>query len=300
MRILITGGSGLLGQYLNDRLSKNNEVLSLYFQNEGNCRHYNSIRTDIRDWGRMSMLFNNFRPDAVIHTACFSRPEICANLSRDEVYRLNVDATEMIAQLSSDFNSRLIFTSTDLVYDGEKNGMLREDADLNPLTLYAESKLMGELSIQKYSDNYIILRTALLIGFGKTHSRNNFHLIYEDLKQRNQVKLFHDQYRTPLSLYDASDIIDRLTFHDVRNEILNFGGAERVSRLEIGKAICECCKFDTSLIKELSCKEVDGLPQVPDVSMNTDRLERSWDFAARLYRKCTAYMRKGSCLIFGR
>jgi len=272
MRVIITGGSGLLGQYLNDRLSRNNEILSLYNENEGNCRHYNSIKADIRDWGRMSMLFNNFRPDAVIHTACFSRPEICASLSRDVVYRLNVEATEMIAQLSNDFNSRLIYTSTDLVYDGEKDGMLREDADLNPLTLYAESKLMGELIIQNYSNNYVILRTALLIGFGRTHTRNNFHHTYENLRGGNEVKLFKDQFRTPLSLYEASEFINSLISLDIRNEIINFGGSEKVSRLEIGKAVCDVCGFNSNLVKEISCREVGGVPQVPDVSMNTDKL----------------------------
>jgi len=272
MRVLITGGSGLLGQYLNDRLSGNNEILSLYYENEGNCRHYNSIRTDIRDWGRMSLLFNDFRPDAVIHTACFSKPEICAGLSRDEVYRLNVEATEMIAQLSNDFQSRLIYTSTDLVYDGENDGMLKEDADLNPLTLYAESKLMGELAIQNYSNNYIILRTALLIGFGRTHTRNNFHYTYEKLKDGNEVNLFKDQYRTPLSLFEASEFIDKLITMDVKNEVINFGGAERVSRHEIGKTLCDVCGFDKNLVKEISCREVEGVPQVPDVSMNTEKL----------------------------
>jgi dTDP-4-dehydrorhamnose reductase len=272
MRVLITGGSGLLGQYLNDELSGNNEILSLYFENEGNCRHYNSVRADIRDWGKMSLLFNNFRPDAVIHTACFSRPEICAALSRNEVYKLNVDATEMIAQLSNDFNSRLIYTSTDLVYDGEQNGMLREDADLNPLTLYAESKLMGELVIQHFSDNYIILRTALLIGFGKTHTRNNFHYTYEKLKDGNEVNLFKDQFRTPLSLYEAANFISRLITMNVSNEVINFGGAERVSRHDIGKTLCEVCGFDEGLVKEISCRKVEGLPQVPDVSMNTEKL----------------------------
>jgi dTDP-4-dehydrorhamnose reductase len=272
MRVLITGGSGLLGQYLNDELSGNNEILSLYFENEGNCRHYNSVRADIRDWGKMSLLFNNFRPDAVIHTACFSRPEICAALSRNEVYKLNVDATEMIAQLSNDFNSRLIYTSTDLVYDGEQNGMLREDADLNPLTLYAESKLMGELVIQHFSDNYIILRTALLIGFGKTHTRNNFHYTYEKLRDGNEVNLFKDQFRTPLSLYEAANFISRLITMNVSNEVINFGGAERVSRHDIGKTLCEVCGFDEGLVKEISCRKVEGLPQVPDVSMNTEKL----------------------------
>lgn len=272
MRVLITGGSGLLGQYLNEKVSVNKDILTLYNENKGNCRNFNSLQADIRDWAKMSALFNDFSPDAVIHTACYSRPEQCAKLSRDDVYLLNVEATELIAQLCNDFNAKLIFTSTDLVYASVTEGLIAEDGNLNPLTLYAESKLMGELSVQKYSNNYIILRTALLIGFGKTHSRNNFHITYEKLKENIKVSLFRDQFRTPLSLFEAAEIINDLLESGVSNEVLNFGGAERKSRLEIGKTICDICNFDSSLIDEISCKEVNGLPQVPDVSMNTEKL----------------------------
>lgn len=274
MRVLITGGSGLLGQYLNEKISEENEILTLYNDNKGNCRNFNSLNADIRDWAKMSSYFNNFKPEAVVHTACYSRPEQCAKLSRDDVYLLNVEATELIAQLCNDFHAKLIYTSTDLVYESVKGGMLSEESNLNPLTLYAESKLMGELSVQKYSDNYIILRTALLIGFGKNHSRNNFHLTYDKLKENIKVNLFSDQYRTPLSLLDSADIINDLLKMNICNEVLNFGGADRVSRVDIGKALCEYFNFDASLINEISCKSVEGLPQVPDVSLNTDKLKR--------------------------
>ncbi len=272
MRILLTGGSGLLGQYLNIKLSAENELLTLYNENHGNCHKYDSIKVDITDIGRLSLLFGNFRPDAVVHTACYSRPEICANLPRSEVYKLNVEATENIARLCSGFGSKLIFTSTDLVYADSENGMADENGALNPLTLYAESKLMGEIAVQRNSDNYIILRTALLIGFGLNHSRNNFHVTYETLKAGKEVRMFYDQFRTPLSIRLAADMISRLCRMSVRNEIINFGGWDRVSRLQIGEMICEAGGFDKNLLIPISCRTVKGLVQVPDVSMNTDKL----------------------------
>jgi dTDP-4-dehydrorhamnose reductase len=272
MKVLLTGGSGLLGQYLNVNLSGDKELLSLYFENTGNCHKYDSIRFDIRDKGKLSLLFSNFRPDVVIHTACYSRPEVCAKLDRNEVYSLNVESTENIARLCNDFNSKLIFTSTDLVYDGSGKGLLKEDADLNPISLYAESKLMGEIAVQRNCGNYIILRTALLIGFGMNHSRNNFHNTYELLKSGRQVSLFADQFRSPLALHKAAGFIGRLCEMSVSNEIINFGGKDRVSRLEIGEMICESGGFDKKFIKSVSCKTAPGIVQVPDVSMNTDKL----------------------------
>lgn len=272
MKILLTGGSGLLGQYLNLRLSAEHELLTLYNENPGNCHKFDSIKVDITDKGRLSLLFGNFRPDAVVHTACYSRPEICANLPRSEVYKLNVEATENIARLCSGFGSKLIFTSTDLVYADSESGMADENGALNPLTLYAESKLMGEIAVQRNSDNYIILRTALLIGFGLYHSRNNFHITYENLKAGKDVRMFYDQFRTPLSIRLAADMISRLCGMPVRNEVVNFGGRDRVSRLQIGEMICEAGGFDKNLLIPVSCQSVKGLVQVPDVSMNTDKL----------------------------
>ena len=272
MRILITGGSGLLGQYLNVELSKKDEILTLYNSNKGNCGRFNSLRCNLRYSGKVSDIFTRFRPDAVVHTACYSRPEICAKLPKEEVYAINVQATENIARLCNENNTRLIYTSTDLVYKSSETGMVTEDSELNPLTLYARTKLEGETAVQKNSVNYIILRTALLIGFGLEHSRNNFHLTFENLKNGKEVRLFNDQYRTPLSLPEAADFIGKLIYSEVKNEIINFGGAERVSRYEIGKVMCEECGFDSNLIKEISCHDVAGVPQVPDVSMNTEKL----------------------------
>jgi|GEM_PF-95632 len=272
MRILITGGSGLLGQYLNVELSKKDEILTLYNSNKGNCSRFNSLKCNLRYYGKVSDIFARFRPDAVVHTACYSRPDICAKLPKEEVYAINVQATEDIARLCNENNTRLIYTSTDLVYKSSETGMVTEDSELNPLTLYAETKLEGESAVRKHSDNHIILRTALLIGFGLEHARNNFHLTYENLKNGKEVRLFTDQFRTPLSLPEAADYIGKLITSEARNEIINFGGAERVSRYEIGEAICDECGFDKSLIKEISCRDVAGVPQVPDVSMNTEKL----------------------------
>lgn len=98
-------------------------------------------------------------------------------------------ATENIAQLCDKFRSKLIYTSTDLVYAGYRGSMLKEDAKLNPVSLYAETKLMGEIKIQETFDNYLILRTALLFGLGLNHSKNHFHQMFMDLKQGKRVKL---------------------------------------------------------------------------------------------------------------
>ncbi len=272
MKILITGGSGLLGQYLNIELSEENEILTIYHEHSGNCNEFNSLKADIKDFNTMREVIQEFRPDIVIHAAAVSTPQLSEDLSAKEVYRTNVNATKIIAEECERKNIKLIYLSTDLVYAGYRGSMLTENSKLIPVSLYAETKLMGETKIQEVFDNYIILRTALLYGFGLNHSKCHFHEMYKKLKENKNVNLFTDQYRTPLSLFDAARIISAVTKLQTKGEIINFGGVERVSRFELGEILCETANLDKSLLEKITMDDIPGLSKVEDVSMNTDKL----------------------------
>jgi dTDP-4-dehydrorhamnose reductase len=273
MKILITGGSGLLGQYLNLILSKDNDILTLYKTNIGNCDKYKSEKLDIINYKKLNDVFESFNPDAVIHTAGFTRPEACNEENKNEVYKTNVEATKVISGLCDKYNVKLIYMSTDLVYDGNIGGMIKENGILNPITIYADSKLKAEREILETFDNYIILRTSLLIGFGLNHSRNNFQAMYNTFKEGKRPRLFTDQYRTPLSLINAAEILSRIAKSDIKNSIFNFGGLERVSRVELGELLCEIAGFDKNLIDKIKMSDIPDFPAVADVSLNTDKLQ---------------------------
>ncbi len=273
MKILLTGGSGLLGQYLNLQLAKNNEILTLYNSNIGNCKNFNSVKINITNQEKLNEVFSNFKPEVVIHTAAISNQNIASKLSSKDVYNINVNATKNITELCEKYKSKLIYTSTDLVYAGYRGSMLVEEGKLIPVSIYAETKLMGEVKIQETFDNYIILRTALLYGFGLNHSKCHFHEMYNNLKVGRQIKLFADQFRTPLALHDAAKMMDELLQKDIKNEIINFGGSERISRFQLGEKLCEMASFDNNLLVQISMNDIPDMPQVADVSMNTDKLQ---------------------------
>jgi dTDP-4-dehydrorhamnose reductase len=273
MRIFITGGSGLLGQYLNIELSKKHDILTQYNSNKGNCGDFKSVKIAITDYSGLHKIFTSFKPDVVIHTAAVSNAEQADTLPPNTVYEINVNATEKIAQLCEKNDARLVYLSTDLVYAGYRGSMLMEDAKLIPISLYAETKLMGEIKIQQTFDNYLILREALLLGFGLNHSRNNFHLMYYNLKAGKPVKLFMDQFRTPLSLNDSARMISDLIDKNVNCEILNFGGNESVSRYDIGEMVCEITGFDKNLLHKVTMDMTGLRYKVADVSMNNEKLK---------------------------
>jgi len=272
MKILITGGSGLLGQFLNLELSKKHDILTLYHSHIGNCKNYNNISINISNMVLLASVFRKFRPDIIIHTAAVSNPKLAGKLPDDIVYTINVTATWKLAQLCSDNNAKLIYTSTDLVYDGSTGKMLDENSKLNPLSLYAYTKLMGEEKIKETFDNYIILRTALMYGFGLNHSANHFMNVYKNLSEGKHVKLFYDQFRSPLALHDAARMISELVKLNLTGKTLNFGGNERVSRFKLGEILCEEIGSNKSLLKKISMDEISGFYKVKDVSMNIARL----------------------------
>ncbi|MCX6170527.1 MAG: SDR family oxidoreductase [Ignavibacteriales bacterium] len=273
MKIFITGGSGLLGQYLNIDLGRNHDILTQYNSKIGNCGNNNNVKLAINNYTALEKIFSSFKPEIVIHTAAVSNPEKADKLSADEVYDINVNASADLARLCSQYGAKLIYLSTDLVYAGYRGSYLREDAKLIPISLYAETKLMGEVKIKETFDNYIILREALLIGFGLNHSKNNFHLMYENLADNKPVSLFVDQFRTPLALHDSARIIEELIKKNIHGEIINLGGTERLSRYELGEILCEEAGFDKNLLVKKTMEESGLTYKVADVSLNTDKLK---------------------------
>lgn len=272
MRILITGGSGLLGQYLNIYLSKQHEILTLYNSNVGNCPSFRSQKLDLLSYEQLSNIFDEFKPEIVIHTAAITDTILSSSLNSKTIYATNVNVTHKIAQLCNQYKSKLIYTSTDLVYAGYRGSMLKEEAKLIPVSIYAETKLMGEIKIKNTLDNYIILRLALLFGLGMNHSTNHFHKMFFDIKEGKSVRLFTDQFRTPISLTEAAFAISQIVNLDLKSETLNLGGVERLSRYELGERLCDIAGFDKNLLIKIKMDDIPGLAKVQDVSMNTDKL----------------------------
>jgi len=271
--VLITGGSGLLGQYLNITISKKFNIHTTYRNNPGNYKEFQSSKINIINKNELRMIFDAVKPEIVIHTAAITNPTPKENQSAKEYFDTNVTATKSIAMLCEKYNAKLIYISTDLVYAGYRGSFLKEDAKLIPASLYAETKLVGEIKVKDSTENYLILRTALLYGFGLNHSRCHFQTMYEDLKNGKPVKLFTDQFRTPISLADASQIITQLLEMDLKSETINVGGTDRVSRYELGEMLCSSAGLDKNLLQKITIDDIPNFPEVKDVSLNTEKLQ---------------------------
>lgn len=273
LKVLITSGGGLLGRFLNIELSKKYTILSLYHNRIGNAVNFNPRQYDLTDFKGLKNIIYEFKPNVIIHNAAISNSAKADMLPRDYVYKVNVKASERIAELCNEIGCRLIYTSTDLVYNGSKGGYLKEDAELNPLSFYAETKLEGENVVVKTSEDYVILRTALMYGIVDDRSDSHFTYIYQRLKEGRQVELFVDQFRSPLALAEGARIISEIIEKNLKRLIINFGGCERLSRYDLGLQLCRAANFDETLIVPTEMKHAAIPYKVEDVSMDITKLQ---------------------------
>lgn len=273
MKILISGGSGLLGTILNNILSEDNDILTLYNRHKGNCVRFRNAKCELTDFELLKEIFENFKPDIVVHLAGITSPEISDSMLYAEVQKINAEATKFISELCEKNNSRLIFASTDLVYDSNGNGMLHEYAKINPLSNYALTKYEAENGIKKISDNYIILRLSLQMGFGFPYVNCFFQNMYNKFRNHEKVNLFFDQYRTPISAIHTAEIISFFCNNDIKNLTVNCGGTERISRVGLGELLCDIAGFDKNLINPISLSDVKSVKPVKDVSLSSDLLK---------------------------
>ncbi|MEX0741388.1 MAG: sugar nucleotide-binding protein, partial [Phycisphaeraceae bacterium] len=130
MRVLLTGASGQLGGYLLRELQERGEQVFAWSGRQD---------VDLTDGAAVRQAFERVHPGVVLHTAAMSKPSDCY-AHPDQAQRVNVVATERLTELADAAGARMIFTSTDLVFDGEQ-GMYREEDPPNPLCVYGRTKV---------------------------------------------------------------------------------------------------------------------------------------------------------------
>ena len=165
-KILITGGSGTLGKELIHKFPKK-EIHSTFRNNKSN--EENAVFLDITNQKQLNEKINEIKPEIIIHTAAITNLDWCEN-NKDETFLTNVSATRFLTELAKKNNSKLIFISTDSVFDGKK-GDYREDDSQNAVNVYSESKIEAEKIVNEYSNSLILRGTFVgMKSVGKNES----------------------------------------------------------------------------------------------------------------------------------
>ncbi len=215
MKILVTGASGKLGCYL------------IKGQGVQGCSRRGPHRFDLTDPALESHL-EAIGPQAVVHAAALSAIHDC--LSRPEQADLvNHQASARLARWCSQQGVRLVYVSTDMVFDGE-SAPYHEDSLAQPLSEYGRSKLRGEQAV--LDQGHLVARVALMVGPALGDGQSYYDQLVASLRARKPVSLFQDEWRGMISYEDAADGLLRLAVGSGTG-VVHLAGP-RLSRYEMG------------------------------------------------------------------
>ncbi len=267
-KILLTGASGLLGQEICRLGATILKIEGISFSNTPEIPGISFSNVDLTNESRLSDLFKKIQPQGVIHTAAISNANYCQQ-HPTESYKLNVTVSKWIARYCAENRLPLVFTSSDLVYDGKKGGYTEEDA-VNPVSVYGEQKSEAERAVTAIYPQAAICRLPLLIGWWKDATRGHLRAFVESAKTGGTIKLFTDEWRSPLAVDSAAaGIIFAL---ENLSGIYHLGGAERLSRFELGQKIVKTFELQETLISATRQSDVPMFaPRPRDVSLNSGK-----------------------------
>ncbi|MEY3334271.1 MAG: dTDP-4-dehydrorhamnose reductase, partial [Cyanobacteriota bacterium] len=194
--ILLIGNNGQVGTELQNILSSDYQVIGLA-----------RPEIDLTQGHNLRQIIQAVKPEIIINAAAYTAVDK-AESEAEIAYKVNAIAPQIIAAESQKLGSFLIHISTDYVFDGNSNYPYQETDITNPLSMYGQTKLAGEMAIQQACADYIILRTAWVYG---TYGKGNFvKTMLRVGKDRPEVRVVADQIGSPTWAHDIADTISKI------------------------------------------------------------------------------------------
>lgn len=296
MKILITGSNGLTGQKLVDAL-RNDPDVELIATSIGGDRSpdplgplYRSM--DITSAVEVDRVFDEVRPDAVVHTAALTNVDACT-LDPEACRVRNVTATEHLVRAAERVGCHFIHLSTDFVFDGA-DGPYREEDTPAPLSVYGQSKLDSERVVMEGGlARWAIARTIIVYGVTADMSRSNVVLWAKKALENGQpIRVVDDQWRMPTLAEDLADGCIRIAKRGATG-IYHLSGPEGMSILELVYRVGAFFGLDTSVVTPVKSDSL-GQPAMrpPRTGFIIDKARRDLGYAPHSLEEGLAVVRE--------
>lgn len=264
--ILVIGGSSFLGQHVLRHQQEHFSIVPTGFSHSVGTSH-SSVKLDITDGLAVLKVLKEVRPQTILLLAASTNPNFC-ELNPQESKAINLDAVANLAECANGVGAKLVFTSTDLVFDGNK-GHYSEDDLPSPINIYGKHKLEAERTVLDANQRNVVCRMPLMFGAAFGDNVSVLQGMMHSLKNDKPLKLFTDEFRTPV---DGVDAAKGLFWAARRVEgLVHLGGKTRISRFDFGSLLCKMANLPEQLLEP--CKQADvNMPakRSPDVSLNSN------------------------------
>jgi len=270
-RILITGCNGLLGQKLVQVFAKSNEILGIDRDERPllNGLDFEYRMCDITQGRKVKALVREFKPDVIIHTAAYTDVDR-SEVEKELCWKVNALGTENLAHAAFLQRAKLIYISTDYVFDGKK-GYYTEDDRPDPINYYGKSKLAGENAIRSIGVDYFIARTAVLYGRPQGGRLNFVTWLIEKLRQGEQVNIVDDQIGNPTLADDLAEALKRVVEMKASG-LYHLAGREAIDRLSFSRKIAQLFGLEKRLIRPIKTADLNQLaPRPLNASLSVER-----------------------------
>jgi dTDP-4-dehydrorhamnose reductase len=269
MRILVTGGTGLLGYWIVKNLVlKGYDVYATYHEKDPAELDARWLRIDLENAESILNSVREARPDIIIHTAAYTDVDGC-EINKEKAFKINYLGTKYLVETDREADL-FIYISTDYVFDGEK-GFYKEDDVPAPVNYYGLTKLLGEIVVRNIlPEKSIVVRVSGLYGYSPIGKRNFGLTALERLLRSEHVEAFTDQWLSPTYVKALSESIIKLVEKDFRG-VVHIAG-ERLSRYEFAIALTDVLGVDKDLVKPISMNMAKLIARRPrDSSLDTSK-----------------------------
>ena len=200
MKVLVTGVKGQLGyDVVNELARRDIEYVGVDVE-----------EMDITDYEQVKSVITDSKADAVIHCAAYTAVD-AAEDNEDICHKVNVDGTRNIAKVCKDLDLKMIYISTDYVFDGQGTEPWKPDDVRKPLNVYGQAKYEGELAVERMLEKYFIVRISWVFGLnGKNFVKTMLNLG----RERGAVSVVDDQFGSPTYTYDLAGLLVDMVMGD--------------------------------------------------------------------------------------
>ena len=276
----MTGASGQLGGHivrsLRDECSAA-DILALGHAGECGVSGAATARMDLADLEALPRYLEEFRPTYVLHVGamtavgdCYTQPELAT--------RVNTEATGVLAEEADALGARLVFSSTDMVFGGDAAPYSESDSP-SPLSHYGRTKAAAECKLAPF-ERHLVVRIPLMYGFAVTPRRTTFASQVAALRKGEPLRLFTDEYRTPVWLEDAAAALIALARSDVQG-VIHVSGPERLSRFEMVERFARRLGIVGARLEPISRLSIDAPePRPADLSLEGSRFAQLFPASA--------------------
>ena len=257
MKVFVTGVNGQLGHDVMNELNKRGyeglgSDIAEKYSGVADCSAVTTmpyVSLDITDEEKVKKVIEEYKPDAIVHCAAWTAVDMAEDDDKVEKVRaINADGTKYIAEACKEIDSKMVYISTDYVFNGQgERPWQPDDKNYEPLNVYGQTKLEGELNVSGILDKYFIVRIAWVFGL---NGKNFIKTMVNVGKSHDEVRVVNDQIGTPTYTLDLSVLLvdmietDKYGYYHATND----DNGEYISWYDFTKEIYRQAGMNTKVI----------------------------------------------------